>query len=98
MTVTLDQAKAHCRVTWAEEDELIQSYLDSAVAWLERFTGLPGLIEEGGTTIPAELDQATRMLVAWWFDNRDAANAAQLAEVPFGIQSLAGPFRLPTVI
>lgn len=95
MTVTLLQAKTHTRVTWDEEDALIAAYLAAAVAWIERFTGLE--LDDGVTENPAELDQATLMLTAWWFNNRDAANASNLAEVPFGVEALAGPFRLPTV-
>ena len=35
---TLDKAKAHLRVTWPDEDALITTYLDGAVAACESFT------------------------------------------------------------
>jgi hypothetical protein len=37
-TFTLDKAKAHLRVVFADEDALITSMLDSAVAAVERYT------------------------------------------------------------
>jgi uncharacterized phiE125 gp8 family phage protein len=38
MTVDLTLAKAQCRVTHTDEDTLLEQYIASAKAWLERYT------------------------------------------------------------
>lgn len=48
MTVTLELAKAQCRITHNDHDALLTQYIASAKAWIERFTAL--LIEEGEVT------------------------------------------------
>lgn len=40
--ITLDDAKAQCRVDSDHEDMLIQSYLDAAVSWLDGYSGILG--------------------------------------------------------
>jgi uncharacterized phiE125 gp8 family phage protein len=45
MTVDLALAKAQCRVTHSDEDTLLNQYIASAKAWVERYTGL--FLEEG---------------------------------------------------
>jgi len=42
----------------------------------------------GAVTLPAALDQAIRLLVGLYFDNRNAADKGQLAELPMGVQAL----------
>lgn len=37
--VTRDEAKAHLRVTSTDDDALIDSYIESATAWAEKFCG-----------------------------------------------------------
>jgi uncharacterized phiE125 gp8 family phage protein len=38
MTVDLTLAKAQCRVTHSDEDALLEQYIASAKAWIERYT------------------------------------------------------------
>lgn len=48
---------------------------------------------------PEELNLAMLLLVAHWYDNRavvDTGNGSP-QEVPFTVEALAGPFRLPTI-
>lgn len=40
--VSLSEAKAHLRVTWTDEDTIIQAYLDAAIAVLDGPTGWLG--------------------------------------------------------
>lgn len=40
MTVTLELAKAQCRIRHADEDALVTQYIASSQAWVERYTGL----------------------------------------------------------
>ncbi len=40
--ITLDDAKAQCRILDNYENALIQSYLDAAVSWLDGYSGVLG--------------------------------------------------------
>ena len=51
-----------------------------------------------GTSVPAAIRHATLMLVALWYERRQAADATSSGEVPFGVKSLLdsqrwGPYR-----
>jgi len=39
MSVTLDELKSHLRITWTNEDSLLQIYLDAAINFLNEYTG-----------------------------------------------------------
>lgn len=39
MSVTLDELKSHLRIEWANEDAILQIYLDSAIAHIDSHTG-----------------------------------------------------------
>lgn len=39
MTISLEQAKAQCRVLHSREDDLIEQHMNAAKAYLERYTG-----------------------------------------------------------
>jgi uncharacterized phiE125 gp8 family phage protein len=168
MTIDLELAKAHVRVTHNDEDVLIGQYIASAQAWVERYTGLmlvqgtvvdtfnqvgdylelsrgpfvsltsvayvdtaggnqtvsaarvrDGKIyaPDGGwptigdyTTVtvtyvagygpyeaPEELVQAQLLLIAHWYQNREAVAEGTFNEIPLAVEALAGPFRTPTV-
>lgn len=48
---------------------------------------------------PEELNLAMLMLVAHWYDNRSVVDSGNVIprEIPFSVEALAGPFRLPTI-
>lgn len=166
--IDLALAKAQCRVTHNSEDTLLEQYIASAQAWVERYTGLltvegtvvdtftafgdylelsrgpivsltsvayvdtaggnqtvtdarirDGRIyaPDGGwptigdyTTVtvtyvagfgpyeaPEELVQAQLLLIAHWYQNREAVAEGTFNEIPLAVEALAGPFRTPTV-
>ena len=71
--LTLDDAKAHARVTISDDDTLIQSLIDAAEAHLSNYLGvadLTTLIPSGGV-YPPELLLAEKQLVGFWYDNRE---------------------------
>lgn len=182
--VTVDEAKTHLRVDYAEEDDLIGTFIDAASAHLDGWSGLLGraLVEqtwkqefdcferclrlslapvisiesvtwrdadgqistvadtnyllrtdasgsyvrfddgytfptglhesaavavtyvagypntEGDTpasTVPAALKAAILLMVAHWFNNREAVSADGLSEVPASAHALIAPYRRP---
>lgn len=91
--VTLEMAKEHLRVRHDDEDTLITSYIAAALAWVIRYTG-DNYDDEAQELIMAQL-----LLVGHWYDNRSAVDSGNGSpqEVPFTVEALAGPFRLPTI-
>lgn len=93
--ITLERAKQHLRVTHESEDDLIQVYIDAAHAWILRYTG------EGYDEYADELVAAELLLIGHFYANREAVNVgssgSSVSEMPFAVEALAGPFRLPTI-
>jgi uncharacterized phiE125 gp8 family phage protein len=48
---------------------------------------------EAGTDVPEDLRQAVRVLVGYWFENRDVAVAPNGADGPAGLARLLTPYR-----
>lgn len=46
---------------------------------------------------PEELVQAQLLLIAHWYQNREAVAEGTFNEIPLAVEALAGPFRTPTV-
>lgn len=48
--------------------------------------------------VPEELIQAQLLLIGHWYLTREAVNIGNIVnEIPFAVEALAGPFRLPTI-
>lgn len=99
----LTDAKAHMRVTIADDDDLIQSKINAAEAWIGQFLGadLSTLIPAASDanpdpTLPDPLLEATRQLVGFLYDNREAAivgNTITVTPTSPGFYDLLEPFR-----
>jgi len=46
-----------------------------------------------GTSVPAELIHAVKLLVAEWYAKREASAEASFNQIPFGIRALIAPYR-----
>lgn len=93
----LDDAKAHLRVTITDDDTLIQSKIDAAEAWIVNFLGV-SLTD--ATTFPngapPDVLEAIRQLVAFFYDNREAAvvgNTITITQLTPGLYDLLAPYR-----
>ena len=90
--ITLATAKNHIRVEHDDEDDLIQHYIDAALAWVVRYTG------ENYLDTIIELEQAQLLLISHWYENREAVVVGSASsELPMAVEALAGPYRLPTL-
>lgn len=90
--ITLALVKEHIRVDHDLEDVLIQHYMDAALAWVIRYTG------ENYLDTIIELEQAQLLLIGHWYENREAVVVgSSVADLPFAVEALAGPYRLPTL-
>lgn len=77
--VTLSQAKAHLEVIGDDQDDKIQGYIDAAERYAEQFMGRElGPWEEPDSSsseppVPADVVQAILLLVADFYEHREAA-------------------------
>lgn len=93
--VDLDLFKKHVRADdFADDDTLLQHYLDAAEAWVVRATNRDesDLLDSDGT-LPAELRQAVMMLAAHWYNQRESVAGVQMHQVPDSLAALVKPFR-----
>ena len=88
--VTLDEVKAFLRVDGTDDDTTLAILIAAAA---EAVTGLADAWDGTGET-PERLKLAVLMLVADWFDNREAVTVGKIATtVPHGVQWLTSPYR-----
>ncbi|MCA4113376.1 head-tail connector protein [Serratia marcescens] len=93
----LAQIKLHVRVDHDADDELIKTYLDAAVDYVENYcdgklvTELTPIVE---VDIPpreiiftAGIWQAMLLLIGHYYSNREAVGQSQI-EIPLGVESL----------
>lgn len=93
--VTVAEIKAHSNIEIDADDDLIQSKIDAAEAWIAKFIGVALDDDEAfpdGT--PEPIKEATRQLVAAWYENREGVIIGVSAdEAPFGVVELIQPYR-----
>jgi uncharacterized phage protein (predicted DNA packaging) len=75
--VNLSLAKLHLNISHDVDDVLIQSYIDSAVGYIDKDCAIK--IEDLHPTPPA-LDQAVLLLVGGFYENRESTTSAKLIE------------------
>lgn len=93
MSVSLELAKAHLRITHDDQDVLISSHIASADARIRRF------VANAEINIDAEADlvAAQLLLVEWLFDPEGKVEIDDIYKMPRAVVSLAQPHRTPTV-
>ena len=63
--VTLEEVKLHCKVSNTSEDALIQTYIDGAVNFIQRYCG-----QDFETDVPPVVKVACLMIVAGMYEAR----------------------------
>lgn len=87
MIVTLSEAKAHLRVEFTDEDTAIAGLIAAAESYLEGVG-----CDVAADPMPAALKQAALLLIAEWYQNREASSRDR-AEIPFGVSALINNLR-----
>jgi uncharacterized phage protein (predicted DNA packaging) len=97
MAVTdLSAAKAHLNVTEATDDALITRLIGAAQAHLEGMLGyaVEDRYADDPDGVPTPLVQAVLMLVAHWYENREASVVGVTAQpVPLGVCEIVADYR-----
>lgn len=92
VAVTVEQAKVHCRVDFDDDDDYLAELIEAAEGHLESIG-----VDMEADPLPAPIVQAVLLLVAHWYEHREAvvmaAGNSSPAVVPFAVDSLTAPFR-----
>jgi len=75
--ITLEDFKAHARITEADEDFTAGVIVDAANAYV---TGL--IVPDDDYEPPADVRQATLLVAAHWWERRETASIDQLSDIP----------------
>lgn len=88
--VTLEEAKTHCRIMsdQADFDGEIQIALDASLDHLRSID-----VEVDKTPFPPALKQAVLLLVAHFFEHKEAVSETQLRVTPLGVARLVAPYK-----
>lgn len=87
MALSLEDAKAHLRISFDTEDSYVQSLIDAAEDYVQA-TGA----SYDSPPQPAIL-HAVKLLVSHWYSNRDAAGTEPSTAIQFGVNALLSPYR-----
>ena len=74
MMISIEDLKAHLRIDFDLEDDLILAKRDAAIGIIENYTG-QSLSELD--TVPAPINEALRKLVSHFYEHRGLTNADQ---------------------
>lgn len=86
--IDLQDAKDHLRVTHNLEDDLIQMYLDSATAHIEKYLG-----EDMPDPVPKPIDAAVLLLMADLYEHREIQGDRAMFPNPT-YERLLSPYRV----
>ena len=85
--LSLDLIKKHLRVDSSAEDDLIELYAESALAWALWYCDNSKLVE--AADFPASFKSAMLLLIGHSYANREAVVVGTItAEVPMAVESL----------
>ena len=88
--LTLPEVKLHCRIDHAEEDSLLQSMIDAAVASVGDYINATEPLD---ATAPAPVKAACLLLVGDLYSNREALVERPLSKNPT-FERLLNPYRV----
>lgn len=101
--IDLTKVKLHLRVDAADEDELLQDYLDAAISafetWCNRTLVAPdGVLPDplgNALRLSKSIAQGALLLIGHWYANRESGvvGAAVASELPLSTQALWRPHR-----
>jgi uncharacterized phage protein (predicted DNA packaging) len=88
MAISLEDMKAHLRVTVSDDDVIIADKLATAAEWIAKYTGIPS-----DSATPKPVNEAIRQLAAHLYANREASLVGATAQsLPFGVLELLTPY------
>lgn len=98
MLVDIDLIKKHCRADdFTEDDELLTFYGKAATDYVIQATRRTAAelqaMGDGGNAYPLPLQQAALLIIAHWYNQREAVAPGGMQEVPYAAQALIRPYQ-----
>lgn len=87
MAVTADSIKQSLRIDLSDDDTIIQTYIDTAVAYIQNAVDSTHTVEQLETY--PQFDFAVSLLVQFWYSNRDT----DMKETPYQVVSMIQQLR-----
>ncbi|HDR1007467.1 head-tail connector protein [Pasteurella multocida] len=100
--LNLDLIKLHCRIDSDDEDELLESYVNSAKSYIQsqlnrklHSESVPAS-DPTGILINPSIQQAMLMIIAHWYEHRESVVLGSVTskEIEDGAWRLIQPFRI----
>ncbi|HDR1907263.1 TPA: phage gp6-like head-tail connector protein [Pasteurella multocida] len=99
--LSLDLVKLHCRIDSDEDDELLKSFIDSAVGFIQSQLNRTLYVDSvpdndsNGIVINGPIRQAILMTIAHWYEHREAVFTGTITkEIELGTWRLIQPYRI----
>ena len=91
--IDLADIKRHLNVDFDDDDDLIRSMIDAAVASVENSIGAPlaGVVQEDGS-LPSDLKHVIRIMTAKLYEYREGNTYGRVQEVPYTLAHLLAPY------
>lgn len=86
--IDLTTAKAHCRVYYSDDDDVIERLIAVATDHLKSIG-----VDTETTPVPIAVDHAILMLVGHFYEHREAETMVQTTMVQLGVDRLVAPYR-----
>lgn len=95
INVNINQLKRQLNIeeSYVDDDPLLQHFLNVAEESVIQYCGLTGLTMYTDTTLPISIHQATILLAAHFYLNRNLVSFAQGTEIPYSFRFLLDPYR-----
>lgn len=90
--VDLADIKKHLNVDFDEDDNLILSMIEAAVASVEKSIGAPLSDFTAQNGLPADLKHVIRIMTAKLYEYREGNAHGKVQEVPFTLAHLLAPY------
>ncbi|MET4802501.1 head-tail connector protein [Bradyrhizobium sp. LB11.1] len=95
---TLDQLKAQVSTAFADDDDLLQHYLDAAEEYVRGFLDHDPEADDPPSPVPDTVNHATLLIAAAWYQNRESVvNTSRGSllpeEIPYGAHQLLNQLR-----
>lgn len=87
MAVTVDSIKQSLRIDLSDDDTIIQTYIDTAVAYIQNAVDSTHTVEQLETY--PQFNFAVSLLVQFWYSNRDT----DMKETPYQVVSMIQQLR-----
>jgi hypothetical protein len=98
MAININSLKRQLNIelTYTDDDAILQHLLDVTETSVENYCGYNALT--GYTSLPLPVIQATIMLAAHFYQNRNMVSFSQGYSIPFSFRFLLDPYKIWTIV